>query len=307
MALTECQRIFLVSDRVREVTASNRSTLPRVAIVVLNYNGWRDTIDCLRSLQKLEYPSFKVLVVDNDSQNDSVVQILEIFPDTELLQTDRNLGFAGGNNRGIEHLGLQNFDFFWLLNNDTVIAPHALAGLINVAMADPLVGAVGSVLLDMRSPSKVLAWGGGRLFLNWGHQRLMDSPSQNLSYLSGASMLLRSEALDQVGLLDDTYFFLWEDVDLSLRLSSAGWKLNVSDESKVWHKEGGTSEAYSPFRMEQHARGLVILLRKHALLPWLSAIPILFYYLLIVVKTRRGELLKSALRGWRAGWRIPKV
>src|SRR5512141_114352 len=97
---------------------------PRVAIIVLNWNGWRDTIECLESLQRLTYPNYQVVVVDNGSTDNSVEHIRKAYPRVRLLETGKNLGWSGGNNIGIKYALGQETEYIHLLNNDTKAEPN---------------------------------------------------------------------------------------------------------------------------------------------------------------------------------------
>jgi GT2 family glycosyltransferase len=117
--------------------------------------------------------------------------------------------------------------------------------MVEVAEKDPRVGAVGSVLYDMNNPNRVQAWGGGKVNLWFGRSSLCaeQTPEDELSYLTGASLLLRRKSIEEVGLLDEAFFMYWEDVDLCFRLRKAGWKLAVARDSQVWHKESASVDA----------------------------------------------------------------
>jgi len=173
---------------------------PLVYILVLNYRAWRDTLLCLKALERLEYPNYRLLVLDNASDNDAVAQLRAAYPGLEIVELKRNLGFAGGNNVGLRQALAEGADYVWLLNPDTIPEPEALSAMVGLAEQDPRIGAVGSVLLDMDNPQQVQAWGGGEVVLFWGLIRLLTHPRQaaRLSYISGASLLLRRRALEQV-------------------------------------------------------------------------------------------------------------
>ena len=208
----------------------------RVEVVVLNWNGWRDTLVCIASLHKLDYPNFGLIVVDNGSSDGSQDQIEARFPAIKVLQTGANLGFGGGCNAGIRRALEQGADYVWLINSDTTVDVSALTELVRVADGQAEVGAVGSVLYEADQPEQVQLWGGGKVHLWTGFSRHQTCPAQ-LDFVSGASMLLRRKALEQVGLFDDqTFFMYWEDSDLGFRLRQAGWMLAVAEKSRVWHK-----------------------------------------------------------------------
>jgi GT2 family glycosyltransferase len=118
---------------------------PRVTCILLNWNGWGDTLDCLAALKESSYPHLDVMVVDNGSTDESVARIRAANPGLTLLETGLNLGFAAGNNVGVRHALKNGADYVWLLNNDTRPAPHALSALIDKVQTDRRIGAVGSV------------------------------------------------------------------------------------------------------------------------------------------------------------------
>lgn len=208
----------------------------RVEVVVLNWNGWRDTLACIASLQKLDYPNFGLIVVDNGSTDGSQDAIEARFPAINVLQTGANLGFGGGCNAGIRRALEQGADYVWLINSDTTVDADALTELVRVADEQAEVGAVGSVLYEADQPEQIQLWGGGKVRLWAGFSRHQTCSAQ-LDFVSGASMLLRRKALEQVGLFDDqTFFMYWEDSDLGFRLRRAGWQLAVAEKSCVWHK-----------------------------------------------------------------------
>jgi GT2 family glycosyltransferase len=278
---------------------------PQVLVIVLNYGGWQDTVACLYSLQALAYPAWQLLVVDNASPDSSVQEIRQAFPNVELLINERNLGFGAGNNQGLARAIDRGYKYAWVLNNDTRVEPNSLSALVETAESDRRIAAVGSLIHAMVRPDELLAHGGGRFVSMWGHAYHVRDGRHGLDYLTGASLLLRTEALREAGLFDERYFFLWEDVDLSLRLQQAGWKLAVANSSRVWHRDGGTAAMGSPFRMEHHAIGLVLTLRSYATLPACSALPILLYYVYFACRRGSLSLLLAGLRGWLRGWHMP--
>ncbi|RMH58292.1 MAG: glycosyltransferase family 2 protein [Deinococcus-Thermus bacterium] len=262
--------------------------MPTVYIIILNWNGWKDTLACLFSLEDLDYPSYEIVVVDNGSTDNSVEEIRKAYPQITLLETGRNLGFAGGNNLGIRYALEKGANYIWLLNNDTVVAPNALTAMVEIAESNPKIGAVGSVLYYMDQPERVQAWGGGRISLITGRSRHLLSPGE-LHYITGASLLLRTEALEQVGLLDEGFFMYWEDVDLSLRLQNRGWKLAVASGSRILHKESASVGKRSSLMDEYFNASAVVFFYRHASLPFLP-----------VFLGVGGRLLKRIFKGdWK--------
>lgn len=245
--------------------------MPLVYIVVLNWNGWPDTIECLRSLEDQSYENYEVVVVDNGSTDDSVQRIRAAFPALKLLETGENLGFSAGNNVGIRYALSHDADFVWLLNNDTAVQSQTLAQMVDVATADSNVGAVGSVIMDMDDSARVQAWGGGTVRFWCGRSQNAKAPAK-LDYLTAASLLVPHSVFDRVGLLDERYFLYWEDVDFSFRLRSAGYTLAVCEHAPVMHK-GSTSLRDNKPLLDAYAFGsLVRFMLDHSPTPFLSIV-----------------------------------
>lgn len=210
----------------------------KAACIILNWNGWRDTIRCLDALKRCTYSQLTCIVVDNGSSDGSVAQIRAAHPQANILQSDHNLGFAGGNNIGIRYAIDRGADYVWLLNNDTEPAPDALSALITKAGSDPTIGAVASICYYSEAPSTVQAWAGARVNLWIGYGRLTTAPHPDEWFhtLNGTSMLISRKALDDVGLLDEGFFLYWEDTEFCLRLRKRGWRIASAPGSRVLHK-----------------------------------------------------------------------
>ena len=244
-----------------------------------------------------------VVVVDNASGDGSVERIRAAAPDVDVIVTATNLGFGAGCNVGIDHLRAGvGVDFVWLLNNDTTVEAETLPRMLDVAAGDERIGAVGSVIYDMAAPAQVLTWGGGRVGRRTGFTRDARSPQDRVDYLTGASLLLRTATLDDVGEFDPRFFFTWEDVDLGVRVAEGHWRIAVAEGSRVWHRWGGSVAAMSPVRMEHHAAGVVLFMRKHSAVPALTALPMLGWYAVTAVRQRSWTMFAAAWRGWRRGW-----
>lgn len=244
-----------------------------VTIVLLNWNGWRDTAECLLSLAKLDYPAWNTIVVDNGSTDDSVPSLREAFPAITMIEAGENLGFAGGCNLGIQAAMDLDSDFVWLINNDTVVHAQALRDLIETAETDARIGAVGSLVYSMETPKVLVCWGGGHVNFLLGRSRHFVGPTHNrkIEYITGASLLLRRSAIESQGLLDSGFFMYWEDADYCFRLRESGWKLAVAPGSKIWHKESASIGKASARMDNFFNRSAARFFRKHAAIP---AVPI---------------------------------
>ncbi len=226
-----------------ELKSTRNPPTPRlVYVLLLNWNNWRDTNECLSSLTQLNYDDWKVIVIDNGSTDNSVSRIRNRFPEVDIMELGENLGYAKGNNAGIRVALERGADYVWLLNNDTTVEAHALRALVERAESDPKIGAVGSAIYSASEPSRLQTWGGGRVNFWLGRAvKFADRVAEErLQYLTGASLFLRRQVVESLGLLDEEFFMYWEDADYCFRMRRSGWHLAVAEGSRVWHKEQGT-------------------------------------------------------------------
>lgn len=230
---------------------------PKVSVIVLNWNGYKDTIECVESLKKVTYPKCDILIVDNGSTNASEEILRRKFPELTLIQTGSNLGFTGGCNAGIREALRRGADYIILLNNDTVVDPDFAGELVKVAESDKKIGMLCSKIY-FYDKSDVI-WYAGAYFntwLGWGRHRGYNQPDtgqfdrvEETGRPTGCSLMVTREFCEQVGLLDEEYFCYCEDSDWGMRAQKAGFKVMYVPTSKVWHKtsssSGGSTTAIS--------------------------------------------------------------
>jgi len=248
----------------------------KFAIIVLNWNNSSDTLECLASLAKITYPAYEVIVVDNGSTDDSVLQIQANYPDHHLIETGENLGFAEGNNRGILEAKKRGAEMILLLNNDTVVAPTLLSELAKGAEKHPKVGVFGPKIYFYDEPATLWYAGGGvdpksgRCFhVGCGLPDSQKYKEKSLTdYVCGCALAIRSEVVDQVGLLDPRFFLIWEEIDWCYRARKAGFDCLVVPSARVWHKvsasfiEGNRGPMWNYY----YFRNRLLFHRKHS--PW---------------------------------------
>ena len=281
-----------------------------VFIIILNWNGWRDTVDCVESCRKLSYPSVRILIVDNGSTDGSEAILRERFPDLDVIRTGDNLGFAGGNNVGITCALERGAEYVWLLNNDTVVEPDALSGLVQVAESDDSIGMAGSKIVYYDDPERL--WYAGAILDPArphcpAHRGLGErdrgqyADTAETGYVTGCSLLARREMIEEVGLLDDDLFLYFEDVDWSARARRAGWRLMYAPASVVRHKESAsTGGAVSPAVMYYTARNRLAFVRRNFPAQLRRAVWYdLYEHVLVNVKKGRFSAAASALQGIR--------
>jgi GT2 family glycosyltransferase len=224
---------------------------PCVFIIVLNWNGWEDTCECLHSLEKLDYPNYEAVVVDNGSINYSVQNIKREFPGIKVIALAENSGFAAGNNVGIRYAMENDADYCWILNNDTVVDQKALCHLVNKMENDSAVGICGSKVIYYHQPDtiQVLAGGSYNKWIgvpkNFGQHKPSDMDidaqkvEEKLDFIIGASMLVSRSFLEDVGLLCEDYFLYYEEIDWGLR-AKGKYEFGFAPECIIYHKEGAS-------------------------------------------------------------------
>ena len=221
--------------------------MPKVGIVISNYNGWQDTVQCLASLQKQTCQDFEIILLDDASTNDSVQQLQKHLTEhTVFLPQQANSGFAAVNNVGMRRALADGCDWVLLLNNDTVAAPDFLETLLWQTPA----GAVSCPKMLFLDPPDEIWFAGGELDRTTGKVRHLgghekDGPAfgkkKQVSFITFCCVLLPRQVIEQVGFLDETLFMYCEDVDYCIRLADAGVPLWFLPDARIWHKAGGSA------------------------------------------------------------------
>jgi GT2 family glycosyltransferase len=234
---------------------------PAVAVIIVSYNTAPLLRGCLASLRGCRLP-LRVLVVDNCSRDGSGAMVRAEFPEVELVEAGRNAGFAGGTNIGLRRLGLPLDPCILILNPDTVVHPGAVEAMVAFLEAHPRVGLVGPRLLnpdgsrqpgafrfptllmtalDLFPPGEALP---GRLYGSWWHGRYPQDGGEApfpIDHPLGACMLVRREALEQVGPMDEAYFMYSEEVEWCWRIRRAGWAIWQEPAARVTHVGGAAT------------------------------------------------------------------
>lgn len=216
----------------------------KVAIIILNWNGLADTLECLESVYRLDYPAYDVIVVDNASSDDSVSAIRRAFPQVTVLENQENLGYTGGNNRAMKYAYERGADYVWLLNNDTVVEADTLGTLVAVAESDPRIGMVSPLICYYDDKERVQFCGS---YVDWDsfeivypeHREACPPPAFTTGSnvcLWGTALLIRRSVIEQIGYLGAEYFAYWEDTDYSVRVLKAGFRNYVTTSAKLYHK-----------------------------------------------------------------------
>ena len=256
-------------------------SFPKVSVITVNWNNFNDSAECLESLRKTTYPNFEVIVVDNGSVGDDVSLLKQRFGDSiRLIVNDKNSGFAGGCNIGIKDALARGADYVVLLNNDTVVAPDFLEGLVRVAQSDERVGIAGGKVFCYELP-ELIWFAGGIINYRTGRTPIRGSGEADkgqfdeivrVDWISGCFMFISRDVLQAVGMLDERFFFGWEDVDLCVRAARKGFKVLFVPESRIWHKGFGIDKRDRLMGMPVYyaTRGQFLFMEKHFAKPQLA-------------------------------------
>lgn len=290
---------------------------PKVSIIILNWNGWQDTLECLDSLINVIYPNYEVIVVDNGSTNESLAKLKAKNPfefaqgkeklevgapfdfaqgkqSLKIIENKENLGFAGGNNVGIKYALENDADYVLLLNNDTLASETFLSELLAEAEKNKTFGLFGPKIYfwPRTSPERIWFMGGK---INWlktkgvhvNYDAKENSPAETgarlieTDYITGCGLLIRREVIKKIGTLSDDYFLYYEDTDYCLKARVAGWKCGIVPSARIWHKVSRSAKEFSPSYLYYHARNGLLMAKRNN--PWEKIIilyPFSFYLVL---------------------------
>ena len=349
-------------ESVSPATIENNS---KVTILLLNYNGWQDAIECLESVYKIMYPNWELILVDNGSVDGSVSKIKEwaagkitveskffdydaerkpieyieeLFYDEEeakvkaskkvkewdtllphqklsILRIEKNRGFTGGNNIGIEYiLGEGKTDYILLLSNDTVVDREFLGELVKVAESDGKIGIVGPKILYYDHPTIINQLGGRMNYIvgspigykSGQIDRGVYNKNIEVEFLSGTALLIDIKVFIDIGLLDPIYFVTHEDTDFEMRAQMAGYKLLCAPKSKLYHKISVTLRKAPGFIIYYAIRNRMIFMRRYASNIQIMMFFVGFYFFdlpriiissLLEKKISKKEILKYMFNG----------
>lgn len=220
--------------------------LPRVWVVVLNWNNAPDTLRCLASLERQDYPDLRILVVDNGSTDGSLERIREACSGLEALALTENLGFGGGMNRGMDYSLAAGAEYVLLLNNDAELAPDAVRLLVAAMEAHPGAGLAAPTIFH-HSPPGAPWYAGGRLSRwtgtaeHWTHDPTPEIRS--VTFATGCCWLVRPALVARVGGLNERYFLYVEDVEYCDRVLAAEFEILHVGASHAWHEVGASTQS----------------------------------------------------------------
>ncbi|PQJ77613.1 dTDP-Rha--alpha-D-GlcNAc-pyrophosphate polyprenol alpha-3-L-rhamnosyltransferase [Polaribacter glomeratus] len=270
-----------------------------VSIVSVNYDQPEVTCEMLESLRKVTYSNFEILIVDNASPTSSPYCIKEKYPEVQLLLSEKNLGFAGGNNIALK---LAKGDYVLLLNNDTEVRPDFLESLVQLMESNREIGIVSSKILYFYEDN-IIEYAGsspinpitsrGR---HYGHKEIDKGQFNKITetcYPHGACMMIRKSVLEELGLLYEGYFLYYEELDFAERVKRAGYKIYFQPNSTILHKESISTGKNSVLKTYYMNRNRLLFLRRNSSgITFLLAIT--YFFTISFPKNTIKYLFKSA-------------
>jgi GT2 family glycosyltransferase len=287
---------------------------PHVAIVVLCFNARDHTLACLDSLRRVRWERFTTIVVDNGSTDGTTAAVRDGFPEATVIRCDQNLGFAEGNNVGLRAAFEAGTDYALMLNNDTIADPELVAALVHEAERRPDAGALCPMIHYLDPPDRIWYAGGRfdpRRIHNGQHTGYGDTDTgqynstREIGRATGAAMLVPRAVVEEVGYLDGMLFLQVEDVEWSLRMRSAGYRILFVPAGKAWHRVSvATGGEHAPATAYYEMRNTLAVCARHAPLRGLTALwresAMLALHLAHARRAPRPiENVRAVLDGWR--------
>ncbi len=246
----------------------------KIVIIILQWNNSADTIACLESILQIDYPHFEVILVDNGSRPEEIAAVRSAFKELICIENGKNLGFAEGNNIGIQEALKRQAEYLLLLNNDTIVDKHILTAFVSAAENNRDAGVLGAKIYYFDEPTTLWYAGGNvnlqsfRCYhegctesdLNKRHETVRET-----NYACGCALFITREAVEKVGMMDPRFFLIWEEIDWCWRIRKAGYRCLFVPQARVWHKisqsfEGGNR---GPSWQYYYFRNRLLFIQKH--------------------------------------------
>lgn len=278
----------------------NSLVSPRVFIIIINYNGFEDTYECINSLNNIKYVNYKIIIVDNNSNNESYEKLKKLtkkFNNCILLRSENNNGFASACNIGINYAIKNNCDYVLLLNNDTIVDKDFLKILVNKCLEyDNKIIATCKIVNYYK---RDIVWYGGGYFSKlkgnvYHFKGNINDKKFNIdrfvTFASGCCLLIPLEIIKKIGLLDESYFLYYEDADYSCKVIKNNYDILYCSKSIIYHKISHTTGKIEGLNQYYYYRNRCIFISKNISNPIIRIIAFFYYYatiLLRIFKTRK--------------------
>ena len=277
-----------------------------VCIILINYNTLADTVECVRSLQNLNGATYRIVLVDNASEDAPIIKVNEYLNQTcDIVYAQSNHGFSAGNNIGIRYAKEKYApSFYWVLNNDTVVEPDSLSRMMEMAQSDLAnVGLVSGRIHYYNDRNKA-DYRGGYFDYKRGrpvYYNVLAPIHEEITFATGCTWLLPCHTIDRVGYLNEKFFMYAEDTDYCCRIIQAGLKILYCDQSLIYHKISASSDVGSDFSAFYMLRNGIYIMNQYArnkAMAWL-----IFCYELLKDLVKRRKKVGVTMRALWAGLR----
>jgi len=280
---------------------------PLVSVITVNYNQSQVTFDLLESLRKISYPNIEIIVVDNASPSDDPDSMKINYPEITLIKSSQNLGFAGGNNLGIEK---STGDYLLFINNDTEAPPDFLEPLITFFQSHPDAGMVSPKIRYHHTPEMIQYAGYTEInpYTIRNHSigyKEIDNKQYDIdrqtAFGHGAAMIVSRRVIEKVGMMPDIYFLYYEEIDWGWKIRKAGYQNYYVGNSVIFHKESISTGKNSPLKTYYMARNRILFTRRNikGIQKWIS----LAYQILIAgTKNLLFHLVKGEKKHFESYW-----
>jgi len=276
----------------------------KVYIILLNWNGKEDTLECIESLKRIDYSNYKIITVDNNSEDDSVLEIRKRYSKIKIIENKENLGFAGGNNVGIKYAMENGADYVLLINNDTTVEKDFLRELVKEGELNKNAGLLGPKT-NYHSEQNRIWFAGGKVswLKNKGTHLGLDkidndqfNKIKKVDYLTGCCLLIKKEVIKKIGVLEEGYFLYYEETDFCLLAKNADYKCLYIPKAKIYHKVSRSTKPGSPSYIYYHVRNGLVMTKRNG--SFLNKFVLFFYCMLLFLK----QIIKIIFMPKRRAW-----
>ncbi len=284
---------------------------PLVSIITVNYNQKEVSCELLQSVKNNSYKNTEVILVDNASKENPLSYIKQRFPEVKVIVSEQNLGFAGGNNLAIPFC---NGDYIFYVNNDAELTDGCIEKLIAAFEADPNLGIISPLIcyFPKNKEEEIVQFAGatpistltarnktiGYKEKNTGKFTL----KRSTSYIHGAAMMTTKKVIERAGLMDDTFFLYYEELDWSESIKKAGFDVQIEPNAKVYHKESLTVGEDSPIKTYYINRNRILFMRRHKK-GWQILLFSIFLLFAIIPKNTLGFIIRRKWANLKAFYR----
>ncbi|MCB0494720.1 MAG: glycosyltransferase family 2 protein [Cyclobacteriaceae bacterium] len=242
---------------------------PQISIITINYLKMDVTLEFLESTRLLNYPNYEIILVDNGAEEDQSLLVNKTFPDVQYIRSEINLGFAGANNLGMSHA---KGDYFFIVNNDTIVTPDLLNNLIEPFGADSVLAAVSPKIMYFDNPAIIQFAGFTKVNPITGRNKMLGNLEEDngqhdevvySSYAHGAAMLVKRSVVEEVGNFCEDYFMYYEELDWSARMTKAGYTIKYNPRAVIYHKDSLTIGKSNPLKTYYYIRNRILFMRRN--------------------------------------------